>query len=61
MAVLGAVVTALAGLYIVLAGGPEISAIGWMLLVVGLVLIPVNLAMRRRGIRAGMRHPFGRR
>jgi drug/metabolite transporter (DMT)-like permease len=61
VAVLGALVVALAGVYVVVAGSSDTSLIGWVLVVVGLVLLPVNIAMRRRGIRAGMRHPFGRR
>ena len=59
MAVLGALVIAAAGVYLLLAGGPDVSLIGWMLVVVGLVLLPVNIVLRRRGIRAGMRNPFG--
>ena len=61
MAVLGAVAIALAGVYVVMAGSSDTSLIGWILIVVGLVMLPVNIAMRRRGVRAGMRHPFGRR
>jgi hypothetical protein len=61
VAVVGAGVMAVVGVYLLLAGAPEFSLIGWMLLVIGLVLLPVNIALRRRGVRAGMRHPFGRR
>jgi hypothetical protein len=61
VAVVGAVLVAAAGLYLVLAGGPGIGPLGWLLVVVGVVLLPVNLYVRRRGVRAGLRHPFGRR
>jgi hypothetical protein len=42
----------LAGLWLALGqGGPEIAVFGWLLVVVGLVALAVNLALRARGHR----------
>ena len=59
MGVLGALAMIAAGAYLLVEGGPEFGLIGWLLVGVGVVLLPVNFVLRRRGIRAGMRNPFG--
>ena len=48
----------LAGLWLALGrGGPEIAVFGWLLVVVGLVALAVNLALRARGHRLPGRRP----
>lgn len=55
MAVVGAVLMTAAGIYLILAGGSDYLLIGWLLAVIGSALLPVNLFLRRLGVRAGIR------
>ena len=55
MAVVGAVLMTAAGIYLILAGGADYLLIGWLLAVIGSALLPVNLFLRRLGVRAGIR------
>ena len=51
MAVVGALIIAAAGVYVVVAGGPQLGPIGTLLVLVGVLLLPVNLYLRRRAPR----------
>jgi hypothetical protein len=55
VAVVGAVLMTAVGIYLILAGGSDYLLIGWLLAVIGSALLPVNLFLRRLGVRAGIR------
>lgn len=55
MAVVGAVLMTAVGIYLILTGGSDYLLIGWLLAVIGSALLPVNLYLRRLGVRAGIR------